>query len=138
MKIVFDIEPMSQLRPRFTYKGYVHAYDPPKVARYKRMLNGIAAKKMAERGKKPLTGPLEVRMIFYRPIQTSLSKKEHAKRAIGEQLPDVKPDTDNYVKAMWDAMNGVVWEDDKQITDFSAKKRYSEHPRIELEVLTLS
>lgn len=36
----------------------------------------------------------------------------------------VKPDNDNIEKAVWDAMTGIVFLDDKQITDNSCTKKY--------------
>lgn len=51
-----------------------------------------------------------------------------------EHLPTIKPDTSNYIKSFEDALNGIVWKDDSQITDIHAYKRYSENPRIELEI----
>lgn len=32
------VEPVAQMRPRFTRRPYVHAYDPVKVKRYKEAL----------------------------------------------------------------------------------------------------
>lgn len=138
MKFIFEIEPVSQLRPRATTRPFVHLYDPPKVAAYKRQIGTLAKAKMSELGLEPLTGPLQADMIFYRSIQKSLSKAEKLKRATGQHYPAIKPDGDNYVKALWDALNGIVWQDDAQIVDHSVKKRYSLKPRVVLEVKKLA
>lgn len=36
-----------------------------------------------------------------------------------------KGDVDNYAKAILDGMNGIVYEDDSQVTHLSVKKRYA-------------
>lgn len=46
-----------------------------------------------------------------------------------------KSDIDNFNKLCFDALTGVVWEDDSQVYDFHITKTYDkERPRIELEV----
>ena len=122
MKFVFNIEPQTQLRPRASRRGRaIVVYDPPKVKNFKRRLHAMA--KETYKGK-PLDGPLEVTFVFYRPLQTSLSKAEKARRLAGVEPPVVKPDLSNYLKASEDALNGVLWADDRLIVT----------PRIEVEV----
>ena len=134
MKFIFNLEPVAQARPRFTSRPYPHEYDPPSVKRFKKQLNAIATKQMAEKGIKPFDEAIEVNMVIYRPIQKSISKVEHKRRNLGTVLPIVKPDVDNYIKSIWDALNGAVWSDDNKITDTIVKKRYSDDPRIEIEI----
>lgn len=44
-------------------------------------------------------------------------------------------DVDNYSKLVLDALEGVVYEDDRQIQKLTIKKDYSaENPRIEIEI----
>lgn len=45
-----------------------------------------------------------------------------------------RPDIDNLVKAVTDALNGILWKDDSQIVSLSAEKRYGESGRITLLV----
>ena len=73
-------------------------------------------------------------VIFYRPIPNAISKTERKRRLTGESLPVVKPDIDNYVKAILDALNGVAFKDDSQIIALNAKKLYSDKPRTEIEI----
>lgn len=125
--------PQPQLRPRVaSFGGHPHVYDPASTRDFKRIVTKLAS---AEMGKtEPITGPLKVAFTFYRPVQQSLSKSEFDKRATGYELPTVKPDVSNYLKATEDALNGVVWEDDRAITTEVIKKRYSTTPRIALKV----
>lgn len=64
----------------------------------------------------------------------SFSKKKTEMAERGEIVPVTKPDADNYLKAIKDALNGVIWRDDSQIVDVQVSKRYSVRPRIEIEV----
>lgn len=135
VKFIFNLTPVSQDRTRYSTRPFPHEYDTKKVAAYKKALSAMAVKQMEEKGLKPFDCAIEVRTVFYRPIQKSVSKIEKMRRHLGVVLPTVKPDSDNYVKSTWDAFNGVLWSDDSIITDMSAKKRYSFYPRIEVEIM---
>lgn len=134
VKLVFNIEPQSQLRPRAAYNAqsrHIVVYDPKQTHEYKQRLHQLAQKQYTQPA---FTQALKVDVSFFRPVQTSLSNKERERRISGEHRPVVKSDIDNYIKALFDALNGVVWQDDKQIVDLSAHKFYSDKPRIEIEV----
>ena len=45
------------------------------------------------------------------------------------KLYECKPDLDNVVKLILDAINGIVFADDKQVVSISASKAYSDTPR---------
>ena len=47
----------------------------------------------------------------------------------------IRCDIDNLIKAVLDALNGVVWKDDDQIIHLVAYKNYNkERPRVEIVV----
>lgn len=135
MKFEFDIEPVEQARPRAARmrKG-IRVYDPEKVSVFKRQLGMLAKQQMLDRGLEPYDGPLEVCMKFYRPVQASISKKERARRLSGAHRPTVKPDLSNYIKALEDGLNGIIWIDDNRIVQITAEKKYSDRPHIVIEV----
>ena len=136
MKLVFDIEPVEQARPRATRMGRgIRLYDPKKVSVYKKQLAMMCKFQYKDQ---PLSGQLTVNLKFYRHVQSSVSKKERKLRLIGAHRPTVKPDVDNYIKSTLDGLNGLLWEDDNQIVKIVAEKYYSEHPRIEIEVRDLN
>ena len=67
---------------------------------------------------------LQVDIQAFYPIPQSFSK---AKRndAIFERIrPTTKPDCDNVIKAVLDALNGVAYYDDKQVVCVSCNKYY--------------
>lgn len=135
MRFEFNIEPVEQARPRAVRFGKgVRMYDPKKVATFKRQLGMLAKQQMLDRGLEPYDGPLEVSMEFYRPVQASISNKERDRRLSGVHRPTVKPDLDNYIKSTLDALNGIIWADDNLIVTETAEKKYSDHPRIVIEV----
>lgn len=73
-----------------------------------------------ERGK-PVT--MRIEAGFLPP--KSASKKRRADMLEGREMPLKKPDMDNIVKVVADALNGVAYHDDTQITFVIAKKAYS-------------
>lgn len=135
MRFEFDIEPVEQARPRATRMGKgIRIYDPKKVTVFKRQLGRLARLEMQERGLKPFDGELAVRFEFYRPVQASLSRKERVRRLSGVHRPTVKPDLSNYIKALEDGLNGILWVDDNLIVSLQADKFYSERPHLAVEV----
>lgn len=125
--------PQPQLRPRIaSFGGHPHVYDPKSTRDFKRIVTKLASDEMGKT--EPIDGPLKVALTFYRPVQQSLSKRAFDKRAVGDELPTVKPDVSNYLKAVEDALNGVAWVDDRLITTEIIKKRYSTTPRIKLKI----
>lgn len=135
MRFEFNIEPVEQARPRAVRFGTgVRMYDPKKVAVFKRQLGMLAKQQMLDRGLEPYDGPLEVRMEFYRPVQASLSTKERTRRLSGVHRPTVKPDLSNYIKALEDGLNGIIWIDDNLIVSLQAEKFYSERPHLVVEI----
>lgn len=131
MRLVFEIEPVEQARPRAVRMGRgVRMYDPKKTADFKKQLHLLALAKHVV----PIQEALSVEIWFYRQIQTSISKKEHLRRTTGHVRPTVKPDIDNLCKATLDSFNGILWKDDSQIVDLNLHKYYSDNPRIEVEL----
>lgn len=93
MKIIFNIEPQQQERPRATGRGrFIRVYDPPKTAKFKRELKQLAMLEMQDKTK--YEKAISVTIRFYRKVQKSVSKKEHARRTKGHVRPIVKPDLD--------------------------------------------
>lgn len=136
MKMVFNIEPQQQERPRATGRGrFIRVYDPPKTAKFKRKLKQLAVDKM--QGKDKFDSAISVTIRFFRKVQKSISKKEHARRTKGHVRPIIKPDLDNYIKSTLDALNGVIWTDDATIVELNTSKWYADDPRIEIEVKEL-
>lgn len=136
-KIKFTVlgEPVAQGRPRATtINGQVRMYDPKKSRDYKQYVRLVAAQ---NRPSELLTGPLQLRVKVYKPTLKSFSKKKKELAEKGLLRPTTKPDVDNYVKSIKDALKSVIWKDDSQVVDLHVSKFYSEQPRIEVEIKAL-
>lgn len=129
-------EPVAQGRPRAsTVHGKVRMYDPKKSRDFKRYVSAIAAKFAPV---SLLEGPLQLEVKVYKPSLKSFSKKKALAAEEGLLRPTTKPDVDNYVKGVKDALNKVIWHDDSQVVDLKVSKWYSEKPRVEVTVKELN
>lgn len=113
--------PVPKARARTVIQGgRAHSYTPDKTRQWERTVQWYAAR---HRPATPLRGPLAVALTFYLP------RPRRCKR----DFPSVRPDLDNYVKAVLDPLNGLMWVDDGQIVELQAEKRYGE-PRVTVEI----
>ena len=78
------------------------------------------------KGKDPLEGPLYAKVVFVMPIRDSWTKKKKELALAGNLLPTGKPDLDNALKLLFDALNGIVYQDDSQICGIKAGKIYGQ------------
>jgi Holliday junction resolvase RusA-like endonuclease len=134
MKLNFAIPgvPQSKGRPKFARRGkFVHAYTPSKTAAAEQTL---AARAMEFRPETPLDVPLMLDVIFFFPIPESWPKWKRALAATSVVYHTSKPDLDNCLKLVKDALNEVFWLDDRQIWYVVASKRYATVPRTEIVI----
>jgi len=125
-------EPVAQGRPRaVNIGGHIRIYDPKKSSEYKQYIRLVASQEVKGN---LLTGAICLKITFYRSIPKSFSKKKTEQAEAGIIRPITKPDTDNYTKAVKDALKGVAWKDDSQVVDEHCRKFYSNRPRIEIEI----
>lgn len=139
-------EPRGKGRPRFTKAGI--AYTDSETKAYEERVR--LAYRAATRGVAPIRAgvPVKVYITAYYPIPNpkSITKREQYDIASGRTLPTKKPDCDNVLKIICDALNPVVdkrtgatvfagaYADDAQVTDSYARKRYSDRPRVEVVI----
>lgn len=69
--------------------------------------------------------PVSMQIVARFVPPKSVSKKRTQQMLEGKELPLKKPDVDNIVKVVADALNGVAYHDDTQIASVTAKKVYS-------------
>lgn len=131
IRITIPGEPVAQGRPRFsTQHGFVRAYDPLKSRNYKEHVRTHALAKIQQR----FLGPLVMKVDIYRSIPKSWSKKKQDGAEQGHIKPTLKPDVDNYVKAIKDALNGIAYVDDSQVVVLMISKHYGREPRVEIVI----
>ena len=124
-------EPVGKGRPRFV-KAAGRTYTPEKTARYENLVALAFMEKYPDA--KPLEGEATVTMTAFFSVPKSWSKKKQLAAISNEIRPKKKPDTDNIAKIK-DALNGLAWKDDAQVTDEMISKRFSLQPRLEITIL---
>ncbi|AZV94477.1 RusA family crossover junction endodeoxyribonuclease [Pseudomonas sp. S 311-6] len=126
--------PVGKGRPRATKRGKnIALYTPAKTVSYEGVVALAGQRAMA--GRPPSTGPMGASMDIFLPVLASWSKKRQQAALLGQELPAKKPDMDNVIKAIFDALNGIVWIDDVQVTDMGrVRKRYSLTPGVTLKI----
>lgn len=67
-------------------------------------------------------------------IPKSTSKKKKMMMLSNDIRPTKKPDMDNIIKIVADALNGIAYYDDKQIIECTIRKYYSNEPRIKVSI----
>lgn len=133
MKFIIHAVPKPKGRPRVTRSG--HAFTPKATREYEQL---IISEWEVQHGKtEPTKNPVAVRVRFYMPIPKATSNKARERMAAGLEVPAKKPDIDNLLKAVLDALNGKAYHDDNQIVEISAKKLYSTEPRTEVFISEL-
>lgn len=126
-------KPVAKGRPKFTKTG--HAYTPGKTR------GAEAVLREAFQWQYPrhiaLAGPVRMTVIFYMPIPEGMKKADRIAAEAEQLWHTKKPDADNMLKLVTDALNGLAFWDDSQICDVRAKKLYSKQPRTVIELESL-
>lgn len=133
--ITFKIpgEAVGKGRPRFARRGaFTVAYTPEKTASYENLVKLAAAEAM--RGRELFAQAVHVEMVIMCTVPQSWSKKKQAAAIDGTIRPTTKPDVDNVQKAIYDALNGIVWNDDKQIVSGRFSKHYASQPLVRVTI----
>lgn len=128
MKIEFVVygKPQGKQRPRFSRRSN-SIYTPKNTQMYERQIAKAyrAAANGFSFGDKPVE--IWITAVF---AKAKTSKKEY---------PTIKPDIDNIQKAVFDGLNGVAYNDDKQILTAVIHKTFckldGEEPRLLITVM---
>lgn len=131
-------EPGAKQRPRATsIGGHARMYTPAQTVRYESLVAMCAGQAM--RSGPPLAGPMAIEIEAVHSIPASWSKKRRAAALAGLERPFTsRKDWDNIGKIVCDAINGIVWLDDRQVCDGRVIKRYGETPGVHVRVATLA
>lgn len=132
MKVSFNVpgEPVGKGRPIFARVGdSVKTCTPRKTQAYEER---VRAAYWAAGGPHLGDRALCIRIVAYCPIPARVSKARRYAMARGFELPTKKPDCDNILKIICDALNRCAYDDDKQIVSAVVLKKYAEIPRVEV------
>ena len=129
MRVSFTVEgnPVPKARARTVRKGgRTWSFTPKKVAAWEKVVKAEAEKHFPE----PFNGPVALALAFYMKRPKSRKKDNYVMTT---------PDLDNLEKAFLDGLNGVAYDDDKQVVVKNAVKRYviTGEPRVEVVVSAL-
>lgn len=131
LHIVIRGEPTPKLRARHNHAtGAVYTPKKNRDAIKAFRLAVIASLKALGITERPVFADgisLRADFVFYMPIPTSLSEKR--RRELDGRPHIKKPDKDNLEKFAMDALTGICWSDDRQVSAGSTEKIYSTDPR---------
>ncbi len=128
-KIIITVygNPVSKKAHRSYYNkriGRISTYSDAKQVNWEALIKLIASQ---HRPEKLLNCPLSVDATFY-----LLKPRSKPKKCL---YPDTKPDHDNLEKALYDALEGIVYVNDSRIVDKKFKKRWGDPPRVEVIIM---
>ncbi len=123
MEFIVEGDPQGKARPRFSRRSGT-VYTPSKTARYEKEIRQAY---IAAGGKMiPAGSYVAVTVDAYFKIPKSYTKRKRLDCEHNIIRPDKKPDIDNVVKVVLDALNKVAYEDDKQVVGIICRKWYSQ------------
>ena len=128
--VVVEGKIKGKARPRFNTKTG-RAFTTKDTMTYENLVKRC----YQEQCGKLLNGAIRARIEVYYKIPKSYTKKRV--QAIREvlELPIKTPDVDNIEKIIFDSLNSIAYEDDKQIAHSSVEKFWTEdQERIEFEL----
>lgn len=109
--------PVSKGRPRFCRKGkFTMAYTDKQTIEAE---TNFKAQASHYKPLKPIEGPIRLTLTF-----ASIKPKSKPKKV---RYWTTRPDLDNYIKLVEDAMNKIFWVDDSQIVEIQATKIYADN-----------
>jgi Holliday junction resolvase RusA-like endonuclease len=119
-------KPVSKARPRFTKQGHTFTDKGTKQGES----NVLACYASACGMHAPHEGSVALSIVAADPVPTSRPKWWQAAALDGSMRHTKRPDLDNALKLVMDALNGVAYKDDSQIDRIEAVKRYGTKPGV--------
>lgn len=132
MKVSFQVmgKPQGKARPRLSRHG---VYTPQATVQYEKQ---IRAAYLGATNGESCGVDVAVWIDAYFPIPKSWTKSKREAAERGDVIPG-KPDVDNILKIVMDALNGLAYKDDAQVTRAICSKTYAkmgEPGRIEVKL----
>jgi Holliday junction resolvase RusA-like endonuclease len=130
--LTFEVpgQPIAQQRPRAASRGkFVTIYDAKESRAAK---SHVALYASMAQGNKPVAmGALSATVEFH----VKKPKSKIRKNSTPFPYPNCKPDIDNMIKLVFDAINGIIFKDDSQIISLTASKVWaSEEPKTQISI----
>ena len=128
-EVIGDIK--GKARPRVnTYT--CKAYTPENTKDYEMLIKQYFKLKYPRYV--PLENRVAVKIVAQFKIPKTATKKDKALIEEGKISPTKKPDIDNIIKIILDALNKMAFKDDNQITKIEVEKIYGEEEKIFVKI----
>ena len=124
-------EPKGKQRPRWHKFG---TYTPTETVNYETYIKELFAIKYPDFT--PLESALRMELRIFLSIPKSASNKKKASMLVNDIMPGKRPDIDNILKVVCDALEKLAYKNDSLIVRILAIKEYSEKPRLEINIST--
>lgn len=123
MEFIVEGNPQGKARPRFSQKSGT-VYTPAKTAKYEKLIRKAF---LAAGGKTiPSDCYVGITVDAYFQIPKSYTKGKRLACQYNVYRPAKKPDIDNVLKVVMDALNVVAYVDDKQVVSVTCRKYYTQ------------
>jgi Holliday junction resolvase RusA-like endonuclease len=139
--------PVAAARARFARVGnHVRTYSPGKNVDYMARVRDAFLRQVSDEALSeapfPRGVPLSIEVVFYFPRPKGhygTGKNANRVKASAPQFHTTKPDVDNCIKLLKDALKWLAWHDDSQIARYShiAKVYVESNPRTEIQITAL-
>lgn len=130
VSFIVPTKPTGKERPRLSGGGGV--YTPAKTKAYENFIKGCYIEQCGDVSFGDKSIKMSVRA--YVPPLSKFNKAQKAAALRGELRPTAKPDADNILKALLDALNELAYDDDRYIYKIDVERIYSENPRTEVVI----
>lgn len=132
------IRPRGKGRPRVTTRGgKPRTYTPKQTVEFENDIAKHARAAMSAARQEIAQGPLYMHVTALFPVPKSWSKRKRTEALDRLSWHTGTPDADNILKAVGDALNGVVWHDDKQLCFVKVTKHWATHACLNIMVTDL-
>lgn len=134
MKFTIIGKARAKGRPRVMRNGFT--FTPKTTVEYENLVRLSFFQQIGE--VEPTDKPLKVDITFYFDIPKSYTKKKIQEIKENNMAYPKKPDIDNLIKSITDALNGIAYKDDNQIYKVHANKLYTTSgARTEVEIMEI-
>lgn len=132
-------DPVGKGRPKFSTRGgFVRAITPEKTANFENLVR-MEYESQCKGIFFDSSQALRLVVDVFRMPNKSAKKRSIPAMLSGDIRPGKKPDMDNIIKAIQDALNRVAFDDDNQIVEVAIRKFYdSNPPRSEVRIESIA
>ena len=123
IEFVVPGRPVPMARPRVTSRG---TYTPKRCRDYKALVAMFARRAMHDKEPMECAVTCRIELYFDVPKSYTKGKKLAARHNVIKPVGKNTGDTDNHAKAVLDALKGICWVDDSQVTRLIVTKRYTD------------